>query len=66
MSEWLHEFRFTPTEGGTRIDRQVTVLKAPALLRVIWPIMHPLVIGPGNMKSMGMLRDRLESQTAKS
>ena len=29
-------------------------------------IMHPLVIGPGNRKSMGMLRDRLESQTAKS
>lgn len=59
-SEWLHEFLFTPQDGGTRIDRRVTILRGPALLKVIFPILHPLVIKPGNMKSMGMLRDQLE------
>ena len=59
-SEWLHEFSFVPESGGTRIDRKVTVLRAPTFLYVVWPILHPLVVKPGNMKSMGMLRDHLE------
>jgi len=60
-STWLHEFTLTPESGGTRIDRKVSVVKAPALLNVIFPLLHPIVIGPGNMKSMGMLKAKLEA-----
>jgi hypothetical protein len=61
-SAWRHEFMLTPENGGTRIDRKVTVLSAPAMLNVLFPLLHPFVIGPGNMKSMGMLKDRLEGR----
>jgi hypothetical protein len=61
MSSWLHEFTLTPQGGGTRIDRKVSVISAPFMLKLIFPILHPFVIGPGNMKSMNMLKDKLES-----
>jgi len=60
-SQWLHEFTFTPSDGGTRIDRRVTVLSAPALFPVVFTLLHPFVIGPGNLRSMGMLKQRLEA-----
>jgi uncharacterized protein YndB with AHSA1/START domain len=60
-STWLHEFTLTPESGGTRIDRKVSVVKAPALLNLVFPLLHPIVIGPGNMKSMGMLKAKLEA-----
>src|SRR5690349_6217414 len=60
MSSWLHEFTLTPDGGGTRIDRKVSVIKAPLMLSVVFPILHPFVIGPGNMKSMNMLKEKLE------
>src|SRR5207248_1111660 len=60
-SQWLHEFTFTPSDAGTRIDRRVTVLRAPAIFPIIFSILHPFVIGPGNMRSMGMLKQRLET-----
>jgi Polyketide cyclase / dehydrase and lipid transport len=59
-SEWLHEFLLSPQNGGTRIDRRVTILRGPAFLKIVFPVLHPLVIKPGNMRAMGMLRDRLE------
>jgi hypothetical protein len=61
-SKWLHEFTVSAADSGARINRRVTVLTAPALLRAIFPLLHPFVIGPGNMKSMGMLRDKLEAR----
>jgi hypothetical protein len=63
-SEWLHEFTFTPSNGGTRIDRQVTVLRAPAIFPIVFTLLHPFVIGPGNMRSMGMLKQCLEARAA--
>jgi uncharacterized protein YndB with AHSA1/START domain len=60
-STWLHEFTLTPEHGGTRIDRKVSVVSAPMLLNIIFPLLHPVVIGPGNMKSMGMLKAKLEA-----
>ena len=60
-STWLHEFTLTPENGGTRIDRKVSVVRAPMLLNIIFPLLHPIVIGPGNMKSMGMLKAKLEA-----
>ena len=60
-STWLHEFTLTPENGGTRIDRKVSVVRAPALLNIIFPLLHPIVIGPGNMKSMEMLKAKLEA-----
>ena len=61
MSAWRHEFTFTPADGGTRVDRTVSVIKAPFMLNVVFPLLHPFVIGPGNMKSMNMLREKLEA-----
>ena len=60
-SAWRHEFSFSPADGGTRIDRKVSVIKAPFFLNVVFPLLHPFVIGPGNMKSMNMLKDKLEA-----
>ena len=60
-SAWLHELTLTPENGGTRIDREVTVLSAPFMLNVVFPLLHPFVIGPGNMKSMNMLKNKLEA-----
>jgi hypothetical protein len=55
-----HEFVFTKEQGGTRIDRNVTGLKGPLIFKIIFPVLEPLVIRPGTMKCMGMLKDRLE------
>jgi uncharacterized protein YndB with AHSA1/START domain len=60
-SKWQHEFRFVSENGGTRIDRTVTPLKTPPGFGVLFFLLHPFVIGPGNMKTLGMLRDRLEA-----
>jgi len=60
-SEWSHEFVFTAVDGGTRIDRIVNSIKTPAGFPILFVILHPFVIGPGNMKSLGMLKDRLEA-----
>jgi hypothetical protein len=62
-SKWQHEFRFSRENGGTRIDRTVTSLKTPPGFGILFAILHPFVIGPGNMKSMGLLRDRLEAKS---
>jgi hypothetical protein len=62
-SSWLHEFTLTLQDGATRIDRKVSVLSAPLMLSVVFPILHPLVIGPGNMKSMNLLKQKLEAQS---
>jgi len=56
-----HEFEFRPGEGGTRIDRRVTFLKTPAAFSILFPLFHPFVIGPGNMKTLSLLKDRLEA-----
>ena len=61
-SKWQHEFTFTGENGGTRIDRTVTPLKTPPAFGIIFFVLHPFVIGPGNMKSLGMLKDRLEAK----
>src|SRR5258708_36337685 len=60
-STWQHEFTFTRENGGTRIDRKVTPLKTPGAFGIIFFALHPFVIGPGNMKCLGMLKDRLEA-----
>ena len=62
-SKWQHEFTLTPEGGTTRINRKVTPLKAPPGFGILFAIFHPFIIGPGNMKSMGMLRDRLEGRS---
>ena len=59
-SVWMNEFLFTPVVGGTQIDRRMTVLQGPLLLKLIFPIINPLIIRPGHAKSLGMLRDKLE------
>jgi len=60
-SIFQHEFTFTKEQGGTRIDRNVTAIKSPMIFKIISPILEPLVIRPGTMKSLGMLKDRLEA-----
>jgi hypothetical protein len=60
-SQIQHEFTFTKDPNGTRIDRNVTGIKSPLVFKIIFPILEPLVIRPGTMKSMGMLKDRLEA-----
>jgi len=64
-SEWTHEFVFTAVDGGTRIDRIVDPFKPPPGFGIFSAIFHPFVIGPGNMKSLGMLKDRLEAGAGK-
>jgi len=51
----------TSVELEPRIDRRVTVVKGPPGIGVILSLLHPFVVGPGNMRSMNMLRTRLES-----
>jgi Polyketide cyclase / dehydrase and lipid transport len=63
-SEWAHEFNFTGIDGGTQIDRIVNPIKAPPGFAILAVILNPFVIRPGSMKSMGMLRDRLEATSA--
>jgi hypothetical protein len=65
-SEWLHEFTFTPEDGGTRIDREVTPVRTPPGFGILFTILFPFVIKPGNMKCMGMLKDRLEAKAGAS
>ena len=60
-SEWNHEFVFTAVDGGTWIDRIVNPIKTPSGFPILFFILHPFVIGPGNMKSLGMLKERLET-----
>jgi hypothetical protein len=61
-SEIQHEFTFTKDPNGTRVDRNVTGIKGPLIFKIIFPILEPLVIRPGTMKCMGMLKDRLEAR----
>ena len=63
-SKIQHEFTFTKDPNGTRIDRNVTGIEGPLLFKIIFPILEPLVIRPGTMKCMGMLKDRLEARTS--
>jgi len=60
-SVFQHEFVFTRDPGGTRIDRNVTPLKTPLFFKIIFPILEPLVIRKGTMKSQGLLKERLEA-----
>jgi hypothetical protein len=61
-SKFQHEFVFTREGSGTRVDRNVTPLRTPLFFKVIFPVLEPLVIRKGTMKSMGMLKDRLEDR----
>jgi hypothetical protein len=61
-SVFQHEFTFTEEPNGTRIDRNVTALKSPLIFKIISPVLEPLVIRPGSMKCMGLLKDRLEAR----
>ena len=60
-SIFQHEFVFTKEPGGTRIDRNVTPIKTPLFFKLIFPMLEPLVIRKGTMRSQGMLKDRLEA-----
>lgn len=60
-SEWLHEFTFSAVDGGTRIDRRVTTVSGPPGMNIVLTLIHPFIVGPGNMRSMMMLKERLES-----
>ncbi len=59
-SEWIHEFLFSEVPEGTRIDRHVTAVRTPPGFGILFTLLEPFVVRPGNNKSMGMLRDRLD------
>jgi hypothetical protein len=61
-SVFQHEFVFTKENGGTRVDRNVTPLQTPLFFKIVFPVLEPLVIRPGTMKCMGLLKDRLEAR----
>ena len=59
-SLFQHEFVFTRQNGATRIDRNVTPMKTTLFFKIISPVLEPLVVRPGSMKCLGLLKDRLE------
>jgi hypothetical protein len=61
-SKTQHEFTFTKDPDGTRIDRNVTGITGPLIFKIIFPVLEPLVIRPGTMKCMGLLKDQLEAR----
>lgn len=59
-----HEFNLRPQDGGTLLERVITVDRMTLLFKLIFPIEYLLVGRPSNNKSMQQLKARLEQRAS--
>ena len=59
-----NEFRLTPQDGGTRVDRTLDMPKPTGATGLVFPLIVAGVVKPGVQKGMNMLKANLE-QNAK-
>src|SRR5438270_5061561 len=57
---FLHEFRFTPQNGGTLIERELTGKKRPVVQAILFPLFKGAIDKNFN-GAMAKLKERLES-----
>ena len=55
-----NEFRLTPQDGGTRVDRTLDMPKPTGAIRLVFPLIVAGVVKPGVQKGMNMLKAKLE------
>jgi Polyketide cyclase / dehydrase and lipid transport len=55
-----HEFRFTPQDRGSLIERIVTITMAPLMAFAFRTVIHPLVGKPMMDKALAALKTKLE------
>jgi uncharacterized protein YndB with AHSA1/START domain len=60
----LHEFRCTPQDGGTLMERTVTLTLAPLTAFAFRTIIRPLVGKPSMDKALAALKTKLEQPSA--
>jgi len=61
-SVFHHEFVFTPADGGTRVERRVTMTKGPFYFPIVLSIFKSTVVKNYN-GAMSNVRAKLESST---
>lgn len=54
-----HELTVTPADGGSRVERRMTLLRARPVLRAIWPLVGGRVIWPQAVAAMERLKEVL-------
>ena len=59
-----HLFPLSPENGGTKVERVITVVKAPFLSKLLLAIAGLLFAGARNTKSLTQLEQRLEQGTS--
>ena len=55
-----NEFRLTPQDGGTRIERTLDMPKPTGPLGVVFPPIVAVVVKPGGQKGMNILKAKLD------
>ena len=57
-----HDFKFTPQDNGTLVERMVTVTLSPVMALVFRAFIRPLIGKPMEDRSLKALKARLEQQ----
>ena len=57
-----HEFILSPQDGGTLMERVITMKRTTLPFKIIFPLAYLLVGRPSDIKSMNQLKARLEQQ----
>ncbi|HEV8535969.1 MAG TPA: SRPBCC family protein [Candidatus Limnocylindria bacterium] len=64
----FHTFTFTPENGGTRVDRNLSAERMPPLRQAIRTLMMyllvPLAVRPNFMKALNMMKANVEGKAA--
>ena len=55
-----NEFRLTPQDGGTRIERTLDMPKPKGALGVVFPLIVAGVVKPGGQKGMNLLKAKMD------
>ena len=64
FGEVIHEFTFTPADGGTRVERTVTTVMSPLMAVMTKIMIHPLIGKPMMDRAMAKLKTALEQHPA--
>ncbi|MGQ0670674.1 MAG: SRPBCC family protein [Actinomycetota bacterium] len=58
------DFVLTAEDGGTKVERTMTMPKPDGFQGVMWPLIFPMLVKPAIQKNLNMLKQKLEEQGA--